>query len=462
MVKIYNTRTRKKEEFKPFKEDEISMYVCGPTVYDSAHLGHGRSAVSFDVIRKYFEYRFPDYKVKFVSNYTDIDDKMINRAKEKGISVAELAAEVIPIYEEEYGKLGIKKPTVQPRATEQKYIDAMIEIIKLLEKNGFTYVLDDGVYYDVEKYEKYGQLSGQKLADLRMGARVDVNEKKKNPYDFVLWKFKKEGEPAWESPWGDGRPGWHIECSAMSWKNLGITFDIHGGGLDLVFPHHECEIAQSKAALGDKAFARYWMHNGFINVDNEKMSKSLGNFFTLKDIFRKYDPQVVRLMFLQTHYRNPINFSDALLNQAKNALATLHDFVRVDLLKSKSSDKVSPKVKEMLTELKNVFESFMDNDFDTSGALGAIFSFRSNVLGEIKTSGDIFEIKNALESIDKVLGIIFTVSEDIPQGVLELSKSRDEARKSKDFKKSDELREELRKKGYEPMDLSTGTVLKKL
>ncbi|MBP9770953.1 cysteine--tRNA ligase, partial [Candidatus Gracilibacteria bacterium] len=324
MIKIYDTLTAKKVDFVPLDEGKVGIYVCGPTVYDSAHLGHGRSAVSFDVIRRYFIYR--GYEVKYVSNYTDIDDKMINRANQEGISVKELSDKVIPIYAKDYGALGVMVPDVQPLATD--HVPEMIELIQGLEKQGFTYVLDDGVYYEVAKFTEYGKLSKQKLEDLRVGSRVEVKDGKKSPYDFVLWKFKKEGEPSWSSPWGEGRPGWHIECSAMTWKHLGEKFDIHGGGLDLTFPHHECEIAQSEPVFGKGSFSKYWMHNGFINVDNEKMSKSLGNFFTLKEIFEKYDPKVVRFMFLQTHYRNPVNFSNVLLDQAKAGLSRLHDFVR--------------------------------------------------------------------------------------------------------------------------------------
>ncbi|MEK7547952.1 MAG: cysteine--tRNA ligase, partial [Patescibacteria group bacterium] len=303
-MKIFDTKSGKKVEFIPLKKGEIGMYVCGPTVYDTAHLGHGRSAVSFDVIRRYFIYK--GYKVNYVSNYTDIDDKMINRAKDERIEVSELAARVIPIYEKDYAALGVMKPDVQPRATE--YIKEMVKLIEKLDSKGYVYVLDDGVYFDVTKFADYGKFSGQALSELQMGARVEVKETKRNPQDFVLWKFKKEGEPSWEGPkiagqlGQQGRPGWHIECSAMSYKNLGESFDIHGGGLDLKFPHHECEVAQSVACFGGGTFAKYWLHNGFINIDNEKMSKSLGNFFTLKEIFEKYDPQVVRFMFLQTHY----------------------------------------------------------------------------------------------------------------------------------------------------------------
>jgi len=460
-MKIYDSKLKKKVEFKPIKEGEVSIYVCGPTVYDKAHLGHGRSAVSFDVIRKYFEYK--GYNVKFVSNYTDIDDKMINRANEERISVKELSDKVIPIYERDYGMLGIKKPDFQPKATD--HINEIIELIKDLEKNGYTYVLDDGVYYDVSKFKRYGELSGQSLDELKMGARIDVNDKKVNPYDFVLWKFKKEGEPSWKSPWGEGRPGWHIECSAMTWKHLGKKFDIHGGGLDLKFPHHECEVAQSCGAFGEKEFAQYWMHNGFIQVDNQKMSKSLGNFFTLEDIFKKYDPQVVRFMFLQTHYRNPINFSDALLDQAKNALKRLQNF-KSEIVAEVAIDgdmTVSKNVTDLLKKARENFEKFMDDDFNTSGVFGVVSDLRDSLKSIKKiTTGEIFEIEKVLAEFDYVLGVLIPKKDEfIGENVEKLIKEREEARKNKNFKRSDEIRNELLEKGIILEDTSNGTIWKK-
>ncbi len=464
-MKIYDSVKKELVDFVPLKKGEVSMYVCGPTVYDVGHLGHGRSAVAFDVIRRYFEYK--GLKIKFVSNYTDIDDKMINRAKERGISVSQLANEIIPEYEKDYGALGVKKPTVQPKATE--HIDEIIELIKKMEEKSLTYVISgDGVYYDISKFPEYGKLSGQNLDELEAGARVDVNEKKKNPYDFVVWKFKKEGEPSWKSPWGEGRPGWHIECSAMTLKHLGKSFDIHGGGLDLKFPHHECEIAQSKGVYGEKSFAKYWMHNGFININNEKMSKSLGNFFTLKDIFKKYDPQVVRMMFLQTHYRNPINFSEGLLEQAKAALEKLHDFVRkiklgYEGLNKKNSGISGFKTKDVFEE----FEKFMDNDFDTSGALSVVYNVISN-FNSAKNGGKLSqkmvdEVMSFLEKTDAVLGIIFPEeeSEKVSSEITDLIKQREEARKNKDYKTSDKIRDELLKKGVVLEDTSNGTIWKK-
>ncbi len=454
MLKIFNTKTSKKEEFKSLKKDEVKMYVCGPTVYDTAHLGHGRSAVAFDFIRKYFIYK--GYKMTFVSNYTDIDDKMINRANKEEISVKELAEKIIPEYEKDYGDLNIMSADIQTKATD--YIDAMIELIKILEEKGFTYVLDDGVYFDISKFKDYGKFSKQNLEDLKLGARIEVKKEKRNPYDFVLWKFKKENESFWISPWGDGRPGWHIECSAMSFKILGEKFDIHGGGLDLKFPHHECEVAQSVAAFGKNSFAQYWLHNGFINIDNEKMSKSLGNFFTLKDVFKKYDPLVVRFLFLQTHYRNPINFSEKLLDQAKSALSRLHDFVRrIENLKLNSSSK------NEFSFIKD-FEKFMDNDFDISGALGVIFEMIKKVnfaLDKGEKNINFNQVLEELKKIDFILGVIFVENEKIGQDIENLIKERNDARKNKDFAKADEIRDKLISEGIILEDTPEGTIWKK-
>lgn len=468
-MKIFDTLQAKKVELEPIEEGKIGMYVCGPTVYDSAHLGHGRSAVAFDVMRRYLIYK--GYKVKYVSNYTDIEDKMINRANQEGITVEQLAKKIIPEYERDYGALKVMTPDVQPLATD--HIEEMIELIKRLEVHGYVYVLDDGVYYDVKKFEEYGKLSKQKLEDLQVGSRVEVKQDKHSPYDFVLWKFKKEGEPFWSSPWGDGRPGWHIECSAMTWKHLGEKFDIHGGGLDLTFPHHECEIAQSEPVFGHGSFSKYWLHNGFIQVNNEKMSKSLGNFFTLKDIFVKYDPVIVRFMFLQTHYRNPVNFSDALLDQAKAGLERIHGFVRTlkndyDLLPKNIFEQTMTSARvtvRTLSELENLFAEFMDNDFDTSGALGVVFDLISTING-LRTVGKLTreEVDSAYEfltKIDKVLGVIFVDTNSIDGDIEKLIKEREEARKSKNFKRSDEIRDELLKKGIVLEDTKDGTIWKK-
>jgi cysteinyl-tRNA synthetase len=450
-LKIKNTLTGKKDEFKPLKAGHVSMYVCGPTVYDVAHLGHGRSAVCFDVIRKYLMYS--DYDVKFVSNYTDIDDKMINRAREEGVTVPELAERIIPEYDEDYSSLGVLAADEAPMAT--SYIDEMVEFVGRMEKAGVTYVIEgDGVYFDVSKSATYGKLSGQKLEDLKVGARVAENEAKKNPYDFVVWKFAKEGEPHWPSPWGDGRPGWHLECSAMSWKLLGEKFDIHGGGGDLTFPHHECEIAQSESVFGEGSFAQYWMHNGFITVDKEKMSKSLGNFATLKDILSKYSGFVVRLMFLQTHYANPIEFSEDLLEQAKAGLARIHDFVRN--LKVSTGESMDFDLEPFVEK----FEKSMDNDFDTSGGLAALFDLIKYVGFDTDYKKE--PILKALEAMDQVFGVIFVEENGLDSEIESLIKDREDARGEKDFGKADQIRNDLLKKGIELEDTSNGTVWKRL
>ena len=464
-MKIHDSSKGEKVEFKTLEPMKVKMYVCGPTVYDLGHLGHGRSAVAFDVIRRYFIYK--GYEVKFVFNYTDIDDKMINRAAEEGCTVAELAERIIPEYEQDYGALRVMVPDVLPKATE--HVEEMVEIVKKLETAGHVYVLDDGVYFDVSTYEPYGEFSGQNLEELQMGARVDVKSEKRNPQDFVLWKFKKDGEPSWESPWGEGRPGWHIECSAMSFKHLGEKFDIHGGGLDLLFPHHECEVAQSRGAFGSGAFAQNWMHNGFINVDNEKMSKSLNNFFTLRDIFAKYDPVVVRFMLVQTHYRNPVNFSDVLLEQAKAGLERLHGFVRMvkDFRKRNLGPGVGvfDEVFDAVSKLRTGFEGSMNEDFDTSGALGALFEFVKEVNTYVRendlTGEDAKFILDYLKQIDGVLQVIFVEEEEVDEEVEALIAERNKAREEKNFARSDEIRDQLKERGIVLEDGPNGTTWKR-
>ena len=479
--------TGEKEEFKPLdpKGKKVLMYVCGPTVYDRGHLGHGRSAVCFDVIRKYFIYK--GYDVTFVSNYTDIDDKMINRAREEEISVSELAEKIIPTYKEDYAELGVMPPDFAPRATE--YINVgkhskgkdMIEFLKKMEKAGVTYVIPgDGVYFDVTKAKNYGKLSKQKLDELNVGARVSENVNKRNPYDFAVWKFAKDDEPddvKWDSPWGKGRPGWHLECSVMSWNLLGEKFDIHGGGADLMFPHHECEIAQSESVFGSGAFAKYWIHNGFITINKEKMSKSLGNFFTIRDVLnmedspgvKKYSGQVIRYMFLQTHYANPIEFSEELLSQAKAGLERIHGFVRhlrddYDSLEEGDDDPL--KQSENFNFTLKDFEKFMDDDFNTSGAFGALFDLIA-IVNALKSSyqltrKDVVKTEEILNKMDSVFRIIFCKKENIDSEIKTLIKEREQARKEKNFKRADEIRKELLEKGIELEDTANGTVWKKI
>ncbi len=466
-MKIYNTLSRKKEVFKPLHEPKIGIYLCGPTVYDYAHLGHGRAAVSFDVIRKYFIYK--GYDVTFVSNYTDIDDKLIQRSGIMKITVAELAEKIIPEYVQDYGALGIMPPDVAPKATE--HVAQMITLIDILSKKGAAYVLDDGVYFDVKKFLHYGKLSKQNLEELKSGLRVEVNEQKRHPQDFVLWKFSKPGEPAWKSPWGKGRPGWHIECSAMSREYLGDTLDIHAGGADLIFPHHECEIAQSEMAYG-KPFSRYWLHNGFIQINQEKMSKSLGNFFTLRDIFKKYAPQAVRYLFLQTHYRSPIEFSDALLRQSANSLARIHDFMRrlrnyADENSEMDKSRPAPaNLGEFLEQIQEKFERAMEDDFETAQALAACFDLIKDANRHIDektlTREDKEKILNLLKQFDSILGIFEEDQSSPDPEIMALIQKREKARQAKDWAASDRIRDELLKKGIQLEDNPDGTIWKKL
>ena len=449
-MKIYNTMTRKKEEFKPLVEGQVKMYSCGPTVYDYFHIGNARPFIVFDCLRRYFEYR--GYKVDFVQNFTDIDDKMINRANKEGITVKELGERFIEEYFKDAQALGIQKATVHPKATDN--IDAIIEIIKKLEDKGFAYNVNGNVYFSTKKFREYGKLSGQPMDELEAGARIDISDEKKDVMDFALWKSQKPGEPAWESPWGMGRPGWHIECSAMVNKYLGETIDIHSGGQDLVFPHHENEVAQSEAA-NEKPFANYWMHNGYINIDNKKMSKSLGNFFTVRDISAKYDYEVIRYFMLSAHYRNPINFSDLLMEQAKSAVARVYTCIEnLEFLLTNSEDReLNSKEQEYsnkLDELKQKFIDAMDDDLNTADAISVIFDI--TYLANTSLSN---ENKNAAFVIEKTLGLIrelggvlgiFTKesSNNVDSEIEELILKREEARKVKDFKTADEIRDKLK------------------
>ncbi len=449
-MKIYNTMTRKKEEFVPIDKNEVKMYSCGPTVYDYFHIGNARPFIIFDTMRRYLEYR--GYKVKFVQNFTDIDDKMINRANKEGITVKELGEHFIEEYFKDAGALGIKKATVHPKATEN--IDAIIDIIKTLEDKGFAYNVDGNVYFATKKFHEYGKLSKQPLEDLEAGARIDVNEKKRDAMDFALWKKQKEGEPAWESPWGMGRPGWHIECSAMANKYLGKTIDIHSGGQDLIFPHHENEIAQSECANG-QIFANYWMHNGYININNQKMSKSLGNFFTVRDIAKKYDYEIIRFFMLSAHYRNPVNFSDVLMEQAKSAVERV--YTCLDNLKFLAKNGVeralTPEeqaLSEKIDECKDKFIAAMDDDLNTADAIAAIFDivYAANT-GLSKEKESSVEIVNkcidTIKELGGVLGLFVSEKEETLDSEIEaLIEERNAARKAKDWAKADEIRDKLK------------------
>ncbi len=460
MIRIFNSLSREKEEFVPQREGVVTMYVCGPTVYDRGHLGHGRSAVVFDVIRRYFSYR--GFQVNYVSNYTDIDDKMITRAAERGISVAELADEIIPLYREDFAELRILPADAHPKATE--YVKEMIELISVLEEKGATYVLDDGVYYDVSVFEGYGKLSGQKLDELQAGARVAVKDAKRGPSDFVLWKFEKPGEPAWDSPWGRGRPGWHIECSAMVKTVLGQPIDIHGGGLDLTFPHHECEIAQSELAYG-APFARYWMHNGFVNIDKEKMSKSLNNFITLRESFKSYPGRVIRFLYLLTHYRSPLDFSADLLEQAKGGLARIDQFL--GLLGHYKPGDADAGVAERLEEEEKQFQTFLDNDFDVSGALGVVFrvvtDMNDAMQKKLLSGRDVQLVRDWMGRVDSILAVAPDVDDrEVDPEIDALIQEREAARKARDFARSDEIRDMLKVRGIVLEDTPDGVMWKRV
>ena len=464
-MQIYNSQTRKKEEFVPLHPGKVGIYACGPTVYDYFHIGNARPFITFDVLRRYFEHR--GYEVTFVQNFTDIDDKMIRRANQEGITVKELGDRFIQEYYKDAGALGIRPATVHPRATE--HIQEIIHLVKTLQDKGYAYEVNGDVYFDTKKDAGYGKLSGQNLDDLEAGARIDVDDGKKNPADFALWKAQKPGEPAWESPWGMGRPGWHIECSAMSMKYLGETFDIHAGGKDLLFPHHENEVAQSECATG-KPFARYWMHNGFINIDNEKMSKSLGNFFTVRDILKEYNPEDVRMFMLSAHYRSPVNFSRDMVAQAHASLQRLYT-ARENLLflKKNAPDKALTAEEEALLgrvkESADRFDAAMDDDLNTADALGAIFEIvkDANVnLNEQSAKAAVEKTLQTLLELTGVLGLLMKKAEEgLPAEIQQMADERAQARKEKNWKRSDELRDALAAAGYLVKDTPQGQSITK-
>jgi len=465
-IKIYNTLTRRKEEFKPLEEGRVGMYVCGPTVYDVPHIGHARSAYVFDVIRRYFVYK--GQNIRFVRNVTDVDDKIINKARDEfkeedlNIAVKKVSDKYLKVYHEYMDKLGIKQPDFEPKATE--YINKMIDFIKVLIQKGVAYQAGGDVYFDVRKADKYGKLSNQSFEMLESGNRVTVGENKKDPLDFALWKSAKEGEPSWPSLWGEGRPGWHIECSVMSSDILGNEFDIHGGGIDLIFPHHENEIAQSEGA--GKKFARYWIHNGLLTINKEKMAKSLGNFITIEDILAKYPADVLKILFLQTHYSHPVDFSWEKMDEAKKA----YDRFRILFQKldrkfgNRKLSKLPTGSHGNIDAFKDEFENAMNDDFNTPMALGVLFIMTSecNKILENNQDDRIFMLQYAMEAIFK-LGNVFGLSFDN----IEIEKSdiwvtiaiaqREELRKEKKYKEADEYRKILEEKGIILEDAKDGT-----
>ena len=460
-MRIYNTLTRKKEEFVPINDKEVKIYVCGPTVYNYFHIGNARPFVVFDTLRKYLEYR--GYNVKFVQNFTDVDDKIINRAKEEGLSASTISEKYIREYFVDAEALNIKKATIHPKVTETME-DIIVFIEKLINK-GLAYVVDGDIYFDTSKFPEYGKLSKQNIEELELGARINIDERKNSPMDFALWKKQKEtDEIAWESPWGKGRPGWHIECSVMSNKFLGDTIDIHGGGQDLTFPHHENEIAQSEGLTG-KPLANYWMHNEFININNEKMSKSKGNFFTVRDILNEYDAEVIRFFLISAHYRNPINFNRELMSQAKNSLLRLKNAKTnlEHLMKTAKSQDVLPveeKVYQEFNDYKAKFIEAMEEDLNTADAISVIFE----LVREINTHADEHSSKEFLEEtyqlfmeLTGVLGLLQREKDNaIDDEIESLVKEREKARKDKNFKRADEIRDILREKGITLEDTPQG------
>ena len=461
-MKLYNTLTRKKEEFEPLQDKHVRMYNCGPTVYNYIHVGNARPMVVFDSLRRYFIYK--GWDVDFVVNFTDIDDKIIKKANEEGLETKEIAERYIEEFKKDAQGLNLYEyKTINPRATE--YMDEIIHFIKDLVDKGAAYELDGDVYFDITKAKDYGKLSGKNLDELQSGARIDINEKKKNPGDFALWKKKKEGEPAWESPWSQGRPGWHIECSVMAKTLLGKTIDIHTGGEDLEFPHHENEIAQSEAHNGQD-FARFWLHNGMITVDHEKMSKSKGNFFTVRDISKEYDLEVLRLFLISSHYRSPINFSKEVMDQNKHALERLYNTKdRLEGALKAAKPGSDPDFDQDIQRLKEEFCQAMEDDMNTADALSKLFDLSKRINQGINEEIGLESLKGAQESylsLAKVLGLLYKEEDQAEEEVLKLIKEREEARKNKDFARADALRDQLLEMGIAIEDSRDGTKWKRI
>ncbi|WP_027359820.1 cysteine--tRNA ligase [Desulforegula conservatrix] len=470
-LRVYNTLTRKKEEFQPITPGKVRMYVCGPTVYDYCHIGHARSVVVFDVVARYF--REKGLEVTYVRNFTDVDDKIINKANATGMTSEQVAEKFIEEFYKDMGAIGIEKADIEPRATE--HIDDIINVVKILIEKGHAYELEGDVYFEVSTFESYGKLSGRKLEDMEAGARVGIDERKRSPHDFALWKSAKPGEPLWESPWGKGRPGWHIECSAMSKAFLGESFDIHGGGKDLVFPHHENEIAQSEAAFG-VSFAKYWMHNGFVNINSEKMSKSLGNFLMIKDVLKSCHPEALRVFLLSSHYRNPVDYTHQYIEESESGLEKIYAL----LLRIEESG-ITP---EPYGDLWERFCESMDDDFNTAKAIGFIFDSVRNT-NRILDKGELDDADKkavagefeALKKIGRILGLF----NESPAEFLNKKKSRAiesgnidaeeiekliverrESRKAKNFARADEIRKILKDQNIVLEDKPDGTTIWKI
>ncbi len=456
-MKIYNSLTNKKEDFHPISEGKIKMYACGPTVYNYFHIGNARPFLFFDLVKRYFEYQ--KYDVTYVQNITDIDDKIINKANEENVSTDEIAKKFIKAFYDDTAKLGIRKPDHQPLATE--YIQKMIDLISKLEKTGYAYEVEGDVYFSVSSFKDYGKLSGKKLEDLQAGARVEENSNKKSSFDFTLWKKAKSGEPKWDSPWGEGRPGWHTECVVMSQTLLGESFDIHGGGIDLIFPHHENEIAQGEAITG-KPLANYWMHNGFLNIKGEKMSKSLGNFFTARDILKLYDSEAIRMFFLSKHYRSPIDFSEELIKESMKSVDNFYSTLkRFEYLKWNTE--FSGEYFD--DDFKNNFDAAMDDDFNTAKAIAVLFDLNKKIKSDDILDDERKKLIVTLVNLGKVLGFFQNLNLKLKPEITDLSgqlievliEIRNEARIAKNWELSDKIRDRLKKIGVELKDGKTGT-----
>lgn len=461
-MKVYNTLTRQKEEFKTIHPNEVDMYACGPTVYNYIHIGNARPIIVFDCLRSYFEFR--GYKVKFVQNFTDVDDKIIKKANEEGVEASEISEKYIKEYEKDAKGLNVRPATIHPKVTQS--MDMIIDIVQHLVDNGYAYESQGDVYFRTTKFKEYGKLSHMPLEDLEAGNRVEVSDIKEDPMDFAVWKAAKPGEPAWDSPWGKGRPGWHIECSAMATNYLGKTIDLHCGGQDLIFPHHENEIAQSECATG-AVFANYWMHNGYINVDNRKMSKSLGNFFTVREVAEKFGYEPIRYMMLQAHYRSPINYNVEVIEQCKASLERMYNFKKnIAFALSKAEDgEFTDKQKEAILARKQQFIDAMEDDFNTADAISAVFELIRDINPLIsgETLGSKQHIAFAKEIFDELIGVLGLLyndkEEEIPAEVTALVEQRAAARKEKNFKLADELRDRIGELGYAIEETRQGTKL---
>lgn len=463
-MKLYNTLTRQKEDFVPINPGKVTMYSCGPTVYNFFHIGNARPFIIFDALRRFLKYR--GYDVTFVQNFTDIDDKLIRKANEEGITVPQIAEKYIEEYFTDATGLGIQKADIHPRATE--HVEDIIKLIQTLIDKGFAYEIDGDIYFHTKEFNGYGKLSHYNVDELEAGARIGIDERKRDAMDFALWKAQKPGEPAWESPWGFGRPGWHIECSAMANKYLGETIDIHSGGVDLIFPHHENEIAQSEAASG-KPFARYWLHNAFLNIDNQKMSKSLGNFFTVRDAAAHYDYETIRFFMLQAQYRSPLNYSADQLEQAKNGLDRIYECKRnLEFLSSgiTTDEVLDEAIGNKLLLYKEKFIEAMEDDLNTADAISAIFELvrEINILiaSGRKDKAFLNEAKAILDELTGVLGIVQKKEDALEEEIESLIEQRQQARKEKNWKLSDEIRDKLKGMGIELQDTPQGVKWKKI